>query len=142
MIDLDIIKQHEGLSLKAYKCPANVPTIGYGNTFYEDGSRVNMGDVITLKQAHDLLLNISLKYFLQNMKLPEGLSDNQKSALLSLVYNIGLGAWNKSTIRRKVLANPHDATITAEFMKWDKAGGKKLKGLTTRRAAEAKLYFK
>ncbi len=142
MIDLDIIKQHEGLSLKAYKCPANVPTIGYGNTFYEDGSRVNMGDVITLKQAHDLLLNISLKYFLQNMKLPEGLNDNQKSALLSLVYNIGLGAWNKSTMRRKVLANPHDATITAEFMKWDKAGGKKLKGLTTRRAAEAKLYFK
>jgi len=142
MIDLDIIKQHEGLSLKAYKCPANVPTIGYGNTFYENGSRVNMGDVITKEQAHDLLLSISLKYFLQNMKLPEGLSDNQKSALLSLVYNIGLGAWNKSTIRRKVLENPHDATITSEFMKWDKAGGKKLKGLTTRRAAEAKLYFK
>ena len=142
MIDLDIIKQHEGLSLKAYLCPAKVPTIGYGNTFYEDGSRVQMGDVITLKQADDLLLNISLKYFLQNMRLQSGLTDNQQSALLSLVYNIGLGAWNKSTMRRKVLANQNDPTITAEFMKWDKAGGKKLKGLTNRRAAEAKLYFK
>ncbi len=141
MIDLTIIKFYEGLKLRAYKCPAGVPTLGFGNTFYEDGKPVKMGDVITIEKANQLLENISYK-FLQGMKLPDGLTDNQQSALLSFAYNVGLGAWAKSTLRKKVLANPADPTIVKEFMKWDKAGGKVLKGLTTRRAAEAALYFK
>ncbi len=141
MIDLTIIKFYEGLKLRAYKCPANVPTIGFGNTFYEDGKPVKMGDVITIEKANQLLENIAYK-FLQGMKLTDGLTDNQQSALLSFAYNVGLGAWAKSTLRKKAMANPADPTIVKEFMKWDKAGGKVLKGLTARRAAEAALYFK
>lgn len=141
MIDLTIIKFYEGLKLRAYKCPANVPTIGFGNTFYENGKPVKMGDVITIEKANQLLENIAYK-FLHGMKLPDGLNDNQQSALLSFAYNVGLGAWAKSTLRKKVLANPADPTIVKEFMKWDKAGGKVLKGLTARRQAEAALYFK
>lgn len=141
MIDLTIIKFYEGLKLKAYKCPAGVPTIGFGNTFYEDGKPVKMGDVITIEKANQLLENIAYK-FLQGMKLPDGLSDNQQSALLSFAYNVGLGAWGKSTLRKKVMANPNDASITKEFLKWNKASGKALKGLTNRREAEAALYFK
>ena len=141
MIDLSIIKYYEGLKLRAYKCPAGVPTVGFGNTFYEDGKPVKMGDVITIEKANQLLENIAYK-FLQGMKLPDGLTDNQQSALLSFAYNVGLGAWQKSTLRKKVMANPNDTSITQEFLKWNKASGKVLKGLTNRREAEAALYFK
>ena len=141
MIDLTIIKFYEGLKLRAYKCPAGVPTIGFGNTFYEDGKPVKMGDVITIEKANQLLENIAYK-FLHGMKLPDGLNDNQQSALLSFAYNVGLGAWVKSTLRKKVMVNPNDASIAKEFLKWNKADGKVLKGLTNRREAEAALYFK
>ena len=141
MIDLSIIKYYEGLKLRAYKCPAGVPTVGFGNTFYEDGKPVKMGDVITIEKANQLLENIAYK-FLQGMKLPDGLTDNQQSALLSFAYNVGLGAWQKSTLRKKVLTNPNDTSIAKEFLKWNKASGKVLKGLTNRREAEAALYFK
>jgi lysozyme len=69
------------------------------------------------------------------------LSDNQFSALVSFAFNLGAGALSKSTLLKKVNANPEDESIRAEFAKWDKAGGKQLRGLTRRRKAEADLYF-
>jgi lysozyme len=74
------------------------------------------------------------------------LNQNQFDSCLSFIYNVGIGAFTKSTLRKKILLNPNDPTIKDEFMKWNKAtvGGKLtvLKGLTRRRTAEAELYFK
>lgn len=69
-------------------------------------------------------------------------NENQFAALTSFAYNAGIGNLKSSTLLKKVNANPSDETIRAEFMKWDKAGGKQLAGLTRRRKAEADLYFK
>ena len=138
-----LIKSFEGLKLTAYKCSANKDTIGYGNTFYEDGSKVKPGDKITKERA-ELLFELIADEFeakVKQLNLPN-LSDNQFSALVSFAYNAGLTNLVKSTLFRKVRANPNDSTIRDEFMKWNKAGGKVLNGLTRRRQAEADLYFK
>ena len=138
-----LIKSFEGLKLTAYKCSANKDTIGYGNTFYEDGTPVKPGDKITKERAESLFELIAAEFEskVKQLNLPV-LSDNQFSALVSFAYNAGLTNLVKSTLFRKVRANPNDPTIRDEFMKWNKAGGKVLNGLTRRRQAEADLYFK
>ena len=138
-----LIKSFEGLKLTAYKCSANKDTIGYGNTFYEDGTPVKPGDKITKERAESLfeLIAAEFEFKVKQLNLPV-LSDNQFSALVSFAYNAGLTNLVKSTLFRKVRANPNDPTIRDEFMKWNKAGGKVLNGLTRRRQAEADLYFK
>lgn len=138
----DLIKSFEGLRLSAYRCSANKETIGYGNTFYEDGSPVKMGDIITKERA-DLLFELIANSFAERVRkeVKTILTDNQFSALVSLAYNIGIGNLQKSTLLRKVNFNPNDPSIRAEFMRWNRAGGKVLAGLTRRREAEAKLYF-
>jgi lysozyme len=137
-----IIRKFEGLKLTAYLCPANVWTIGYGSTFYENGSKVQQGDKITLDRADKLLLEM-VKRFEISVKglVKSSINDNQLGALTSFAFNVGVGAFSKSTLLRKVNANPNDLTIRNEFMRWTKAGGKVLKGLVTRREAEANLYF-
>jgi lysozyme len=137
-----IIRKFEGLKLTAYLCPANVWTIGYGSTFYENGSKVQQGDKITLDRADKLLVEM-VKRFEISVKglVKSSINDNQLGALTSFAFNVGVGAFSKSTLLRKVNANPNDLTIRNEFMRWTKAGGKVLKGLVTRREAEANLYF-
>jgi lysozyme len=137
-----IIRKFEGLKLTAYLCPANVWTIGYGSTFFENGSKVQQGDKITLDRADKLLLEM-VKRFEISVKglVKSSINDNQLGALTSFAFNVGVGAFSKSTLLRKVNANPNDTTIRNEFMRWTKAGGKVLKGLVTRREAEANLYF-
>lgn len=137
-----LIRKFEGCYLKAYKCSANKTTIGYGNTFYEDGSAVKMGDIITQDRADSLFL-IILNDFAAKVKplIKVQVNDNQFGALLSFAYNCGVGSLSKSTLLKKVNANPNDASISLEFAKWDKAGGKVLLGLTRRRKAESDLYF-
>lgn len=141
---LDLIKSFEGLKLAAYLCSAKVETIGYGTTIYPDGKKVKLGDKITLAQAEEFIKHDLDKFekgvlaLLKNVKV----TSNQFSALVSFAYNLGLGALGKSTLLRKVLANPNDPTIGSEFLKWNKAGGKVLAGLTRRRTAEAALYSK
>jgi lysozyme len=141
-LNLSIIKKYEGLKLEAYICPANVPTIGFGSTFYPDGRRVKLGDKITLKEAESILLH-DIKRFekevLNAVKIE--ITNNQLSALISFVYNVGASAFRKSTLLKKVNANPTDITIHNEFMRWTRAGGKVLPGLVKRRAEESKLYF-
>jgi lysozyme len=138
----DLIKSFEGLRLSAYKCSANKETIGFGNTFYEDGSPVKMGDTITRERA-DSLFELIANSFAERVRreVKTILTDNQFSALVSIAYNIGIGNLQKSTLLRKVNFNPNDPSIRTEFIKWNKAGGKVLAGLTRRREAEAKLYF-
>lgn len=152
-MDITLIKKHEGLKLSAYLCPAKVPTIGFGNTFYEDGSRVKMGDRITRDRAEKLLLHIVADFAVQVDRLvTSNINANQRAALVSFAYNIGIGnspggrfrpvGFAGSTLLKKVNANPNDPAIRAEFMKWVKAGGVVLRGLVNRRQDEANLYFK
>jgi lysozyme len=139
----DLIKSFEGLRLTAYKCSANKDTIGYGNTFYEDGTPVKQGDKITKERAESLFELISASFAMKVSPLIKStINENQFGALVSFAYNAGVGNLQKSTLLKKVNANPSDASIRDEFMKWDKAAGKKLAGLTKRRRAEADLYFK
>jgi lysozyme len=139
----DLIKSFEGCKLIAYQCSAMRWTIGYGNTFFEDGTPVKPGDRITQERA-EKLLDIIIKDFSDRIEktIKTILTDNQKSALLSFTYNVGIANLQKSTLLKKVNYNPNDPTIRLEFMKWNKAGGKVLNGLTRRREAEANLYFK
>jgi lysozyme len=139
----DLIKSFEGLKLNAYKCSANKETIGYGNTFYEDGSPVKMGDTITKERA-DSLFELIADSFAVKVKIciQKDINENQFAALVSFAYNCGIGNLKSSTLLRKVNTNPNDATIREEFLKWNKASGKVLAGLTRRREAEANLYFK
>ena len=137
----DLIKRFEGCKLKAYKCPAGVWTIGYGNTFYEDGTKVKEGDVITQERAEELF-DIIIDDFAKKVDalIKSNVSENNFSALVSFAYNVGMGNFQRSTLLRKVNANPKDPSIRAEFMKWTRANDKVLNGLVRRREAEAKLY--
>lgn len=137
----DLIKRFEGCKLKAYKCPANVWTIGFGNTFYEDGTKVKEGEVITQERA-DELFDVIISDFVRmtDVLVKSDVTENNFSALVSFTFNVGTGNLKKSTLLKKVNANPKDLSIKAEFMKWTKANNVVLKGLVRRREAEAKLY--
>ncbi len=137
----DLIKQFEGCKLKAYQCPALLWTIGYGNTFYEDGTKVKEGDVITQARAEELLNNI-VDDFAKGVDVlvKSNVTANNFSAIVSFAFNVGMGNFRRSTLLRKVNANPKDPGIRAEFMKWVRANNVVLKGLVRRREAEAKLY--
>jgi lysozyme len=138
-----LLKKFEGCVLKAYKCPAGVWTIGFGNTFYEDGTKVKEGDVITQQRADELAKYI-VEQFATSIRamIKQPLNENQFSACVSLAYNIGTGGFKKSSVLRKLNVNPTDPTIADSFRLWNKGGGVVLKGLVRRREAEIALYFK
>lgn len=139
----DLIKQFEGCKLKSYQCSALRWTIGYGNTFFEDGTPVVAGNAITQQKAEQLFELISNEFSAKVAKLVTSkVNENQFGALTSFAYNCGIANLQKSTLLKKVNANPNDPSIRSEFMKWNKAGGKVLAGLTRRREAETNLYFK
>ena len=138
----DLVKQFEGCSLKAYKCPAGIWTISYGITQYENGKAVKEGDIITQERADQLLEVILIKFVQQVGELVKSnINQNQKDALTDFAYNCGVGNLRSSTLLKKVNANPNDKTIRAEFMRWTKANKVELAGLVKRRKAEADLYF-
>ena len=140
---IELIKAFEGFRSKPYKCPAGIPTIGYGATFYPGGKKVTMADApITEEQGTELLQSMLVnfeKYV--DSYCRDDINQNQFDALVSFAYNLGPANLKSSTLLKKVNANPEDETIRAEFMKWVKAGGKTLQGLVKRRTAEANLYF-
>lgn len=138
-----LIKRFEGCRLTAYRCPSNVATIGYGNTFYEDGTKVKDGDVITQQRAEELAKFIIDQFAVSIAPfIKQPLNENQFSACVSLAYNIGTGGFKRSSVFKKLNVNPLDATIADSFRLWNKGGGKVLKGLVNRREAEIQLYFK
>ena len=138
-----LLKKFEGCRLKSYLCPSAVWTIGYGNTFYEDGTKVKEGDVITQQRA-DELAKFIVEQFANSIRpmIQKTLTENQFSACVSLAYNIGTGGFKKSSVLRKLNVNPTDPTIADSFRLWNKGGGVVLKGLVRRREAEIELYFK
>ena len=137
-----LIRKYEGCRLKAYLCPAKKWTIGWGSTFYEDGSLVKQGDVITQEIA-DKLFVILLDQFAAQLRplVRSDINDNQFGALLSFAYNAGTTRFRNSTLRKMSFANPNNPQIRLEFMKWVNRGTPFEKGLTIRRQAEADLYF-
>lgn len=139
----DLIKKFEGYSDKPYKCPAGISTIGYGNTFYPNGTKVKITDPkITREYANEILAHTADQFAEDVLKLVKSnISVNQLNALTSFAYNVGMGNLAKSTLLKLVNINPNDAMIAKEFLKWNKAGGKVLNGLTNRRIAESALYF-
>ena len=142
-LGLELIKKYEGFKAKAYLCPANVKTIGYGSTYYEDGTKVSLTDSpITQERATELLEALLVSYEKDvDSFCRDDINQNQFDALVSFCYNLGSGNLKISGLLKKVNINPNDETIKAEFMKWVKAGGKTLPGLVKRREAESILYF-
>jgi lysozyme len=144
-MDLSEIKRSEGLELKAYKRKGDVWTIGYGSTYYEDNSRIKEGDVITAERAESLLkLKVEKEYLPQLKRLVKvPLNDNQLSAMLSLIYNIGTGNLRKSKLLILVNNNLNDLAIKAQWLITNiRVGSQFEKGLRLRRMREVELYFK
>ena len=131
-----LLKEFEGLRLKAYQCPGGVWTIGYGHT-----AGVKPGMLITKAQAEEYLKAdlIAFERYLNGLGL--ALNQNQFDALVSFIYNVGTGNFSSSTLLRKVRANPQDNSIMDEFLRWVYSKGRVLPGLQRRRLAEMKLYF-
>lgn len=136
---IDLIKHYEGLKLAAYLCPAGVPTIGYGSTRL-NGGPVTLGTTITIEEA-ELALQNDLIFFEKGIKkyVVVQLTQHQFDALVSFAYNLGLGNLKSSTLLKKINANLFQ-DAAEEFMRWNKAGGKVLLGLTRRREAEKNLF--
>lgn len=143
-IGIDLIKKFEGCSLKPYRCPAGIPTIGYGNTYYANGVRVTMKDLpITKEKADELLIDLLEDFEIGVSKqVKSKITQNQFNALVSFAYNVGLGNFKSSTLLKKVNLNPNDLTIKNEFLKWTKSASVILKGLLLRRTEESNLYYK
>ncbi len=138
-----LIQEFEGLRLTSYLCSAGVPTIGYGATYYQDGTKVKLGQTITNTQANQLLKD-HLKQFegsVIGLLNTTKVNQNQFDALVSFCFNLGAGNLAKSQLLRIVKANPNDTKIAAEFAKWNRAGGEVSRGLVRRRKKEAELYF-
>jgi lysozyme len=141
---IELIKKFEGFKSKPYLCPAKIPTIAYGATFYPNGKKVTMTDkAVTEAEGVELLKDMLSKFeqYVDSYCI-DTITQNQFDALVSFCYNLGPSNLKSSTLLKKVNANANDETIRAEFMKWTKASNKVLKGLVTRRTAEADLYFK
>ena len=133
------VANFEGFKDTAYiPVPGDVPTIGYGNTTYQDGSKVKMGDKITRQDASALLGN-KISSFEKGIKscVKAPLYQYEYDAYVSLSFNIGVAAFCGSTLTKKL--NTYDYYgACQEILKWDKFKGKTLPGLTNRRQAEFK----
>lgn len=144
---LERLKAFEGLRLKAY-IPAGEPdtgvyTIGYGHRTRS----VSRDAVITRERAEELLLS-DVSDVVERLRYSVGLAfwrrltNGQRTALVDFVFNLGIGNFNRSTLKRKILRDVSDTTIPAEFKRWVYAGGKPLRGLVTRRSYNADCWVK
>ena len=135
---IDLIKQFEGLRLTAYKCAAGVWTIGYGHT-----AGVREGQTITEEEAENLL-----RYDLQTFEVGVSqvvkvfLHQHQFDALVSFAFNVGLTAFRQSTLLCRLNGGESAERVAAEFLRWNKAGGKVVEGLTRRRERESEIFLK
>lgn len=136
---LDLIKRFEGFSPTIYICPAGYPTIGYGHVVLEhEQDQFALG--ITQAEATELLrkdVGIAERAVLRLISVP--LTEGQFDALVSFTFNLGAGALQRSTLRRKVNRGEHES-VPAELLKWVWAAGKRLPGLIRRRRAEGSAY--
>ena len=134
---LNLIKRFEGFSQTVYFCPAGYPTIGSGHVVKDDE---DFSEGIDETQAEELLRHDAMIAEHALLRLINvSLTDGQFDALVSFTYNLGGGALQRSTLRRKVNREEHE-DVPAQFKRWVWAGGRKLRGLELRRKAEANYY--
>lgn len=137
-----LCRRFEGLFLRPYVCPANVPTIGYGSTRYENGVRVSLTDPpITKQRAEALLFHELRKIQPTVLTLCPTLhlwGTAAQAAIIDFTFNLGTGRLKSSTLRKKINADDIDGT-KLELKKWVRGGGRVLPGLVKRRAAESAL---
>lgn len=131
---LSLIKKHEGYRSSAYLCPANVWTIGYGHTkTAKEGMKIN--EERALKLLQDDVEEFEKAINRENLDLEQ----HEFDTLVSFVFNVGIGAFRKSTLLRKIKEG-RKADVPAQLMRWTKAGGRELPGLVKRRRDEAELW--
>ncbi|WP_165464241.1 lysozyme [Enterobacter cloacae] len=136
-----LIKQFEGCKLTAYQDSVGVWTIGYGWTQPVDGKPIRAGMTIKQETAERLLKTGLVSYESDVSRLVKvGLNQGQFDALVSFTYNLGARSLSTSTLLRKLNAGDY-AGAAEEFLRWNKAGGKVLNGLTRRRGAERALFL-
>lgn len=136
-----LARRFEGCYLRPYLCPAGVPTIGYGATYYEDGTRVTLFDApIARERAESLLLwMVRTRYLPVVLRLCPGIDSPERlAAIIDFTFNLGAGNLQASTLRRRVNAGRWD-DVPGELRKWIKGGGRVLAGLVKRREAEVAL---
>lgn len=139
----EVLKEHEGLRLKAYRCASGVLTIGYGHT-----RNVKMGDVIDKDTAERFFVEDveAVERLVDREPFAKDLSQGQYDALVSFLFNVKYSSYQTSTLRRKIINNVNDVTIPDEFRRWvygtDPVTKKKIKlpGLVKRREWEASMY--
>lgn len=150
---IDMIKHHEGVRNKPYRCPAKLWTIGVGHVLYPDQAklpidqrdRVQLGDGdnrVFSAQEIDAILRHDLDRFERGVEqfCPVALTQGQFDALVSFSFNVGLGTLQRSTLRQKILRGNMEGAAD-EFLKYCMAGGKILKGLQNRRKDEQALFI-
>ena len=132
----NLIKEAEGLRLDAYRCPAGIPTIGWGHT-----KGVKLGQHITVQQAEDMLVEdiAPIERLLNGLKI--NFRQEQFDALVSWIFNFGEGKFKGSTMYKRIIANAKDEEITDQLVKWIYSDGRPLPGLIKRRVAEANLFL-
>ena len=136
-----LIKQFEGCKLTAYQDSVGIWTIGYGWTQPVEGKPIRAGMTIKQETAERLLKTGLVSYESDVTRLVKvGLSQGQFDALVSFTYNLGARSLSTSTLLRKLNAGDY-AGAADEFLRWNKAGGKVLNGLTRRREAERALFL-
>lgn len=134
---IEKIKEFEGYKSKAYRCPAGVWTCGHGHT-----KGVKSTTTCTRTAAEEWLRQdiAPIERYLSNT---EGIDTQYKfDACVDFCFNLGMGAFSKSTLRKKIMAHAPEREIRAEFMKWVNGGGRKLPGLVKRREWEAEWFFR
>ena len=138
----ELCRRFEGFRAKPYLCPAGIPTIGYGSTYYSDGRKVQLTDPpITEVEARALLMSeLEHTYAPGVMRLCPGLAADEAkfNAIVDFVYNLGVGRLQTSTLRRKINAQDWEGA-KEQLMLWTRGGGLVLPGLVKRRQAECAL---
>ncbi len=144
----ELCRRFEGFRAKPYLCPAGIPTIGYGSTYYSDGRKVQLTDPpMTEVEARALLMaELEHTYAPGVKRLCPGLFADavttgdwgKFNAIVDFVYNLGIGRLQTSTLRRKINAKDWDGA-KEQLMLWTRGGGKVLPGLVKRRQAECAL---
>lgn len=150
---MEMIKHHEGVRFKPYRCPAQLWTIGVGHVLYPEQGKLKMEDRLQYplrpednrtfsKEEVDEILAHDLRRFVAGVSryCPTGLSQGRLDALVSFAFNVGLGTLQRSTLRQKHNRGDYEGAAE-EFLKFTKAGGKVLKGLVNRRNDERALYM-
>jgi len=151
---IEMIKHHEGVRLKPYRCPALLWTVGVGHVIDPSHIGVKLDErkslpipqgwdrTLSMEEVNDILASDLRRFEKGVLRLcPNGLTQHRFDALVSFSFNVGLGNLQRSSIRMKHNRGDYEGAADA-FMAWTKAGGKVLKGLVTRRTDEMNLYNK